>query len=78
MKLRLVEIRDDSPDQPEITIQQFDPVKLKIGRVPVMIRSQFCNLAQLNKDQRAKDTQDCLFDQGGYFIVNGNEKVIVA
>lgn len=49
-----------------------------IGKVPVMLRSSFCQLRNLNEHERVKNGKDCRFDQGGYFIINGSEKVIVA
>lgn len=32
----------------------------------------------MNELERVRDGKDCGFDQGGYFIINGSEKVIVA
>lgn len=49
-----------------------------IGKVPVMLRSDFCQLKSLNEHERVKNGKDCRYDQGGYFIINGSEKVIVA
>lgn len=49
-----------------------------IGKVPVMVRSKFCHLSCLTKEQVVKDARECRYDQGGYFIINGNEKVLVA
>jgi DNA-directed RNA polymerase II subunit RPB2 len=48
-----------------------------LGYVPVMLRSQYCILH--NKyDADLIKVGECLFDQGGYFIINGGEKVIIA
>jgi len=52
--------------------------RLIIARVPVMIRSKFCVLSNLTEEQRVKEYGECVFDQGGYFIIKGGEKVIVA
>jgi DNA-directed RNA polymerase II subunit RPB2 len=52
--------------------------KQQIGRVPIMVKSQFCQLKSYNEMQRVRSGKDCCFDQGGYFIINGSEKVIVA
>ncbi len=52
--------------------------RVHIGRIPVMLRSRFCQLKKLNEMTRVKNGKDCCYDQGGYFIINGSEKVIVA
>jgi DNA-directed RNA polymerase II subunit RPB2 len=43
----------------------------------VMLRSQFCQLHQ-KSEYELTQRGECNFDQGGYFIINGSEKVIVA
>lgn len=48
-----------------------------IGQIPIMLRSQFCVLRNL-KDAELAELGECIFDQGGYFIINGSEKVLVA
>lgn len=47
-----------------------------IGRMPIMLRSSRCVL--LNKsDEELAHCQECPYDPGGYFIVKGQEKVIL-
>lgn len=46
--------------------------KINIGKIPLMVRSKYC---MLNNTIELKD--ECRYDLGGYFIINGNEKVIV-
>jgi DNA-directed RNA polymerase III subunit RPC2 len=49
---------------------------LPIGRLPVMLRSNKCVLS--NKSEAEMCAMDeCPLDPGGYFIVNGTEKVIL-
>lgn len=45
-----------------------------LGKIPVMVGSQYCNLT-LRPDLAKKH---CRFDPGGYFIINGNEKVVLS
>ena len=45
--------------------------KVPIGKIPVMVRSKFCHLSQLSKDEIVKNARECRYDQGGYFIING-------
>jgi len=59
-------------------LKEYKKEKVFIGKVPVMLRSKFCQLKKFNEMQRVKNGKDCSFDQGGYFIINGSEKVIVA
>lgn len=46
-------------------------------RLPIMVRSGLCSLPKDDIGQRIA-MGECEFDQGGYFILRGSEKVIVA
>ena len=48
-----------------------------IGKVPIMVRSKFCSLYNKNDFERI-ELKECTYDQGGYFIITGGEKVLVA
>ena len=47
-----------------------------IGRLPIMLRSDKCILSRAKEDDMGR-LQECPLDPGGYFIVNGTEKVIL-
>ncbi|KAH6670765.1 DNA-directed rna polymeras-like protein III subunit [Halenospora varia] len=49
---------------------------IAIGRMPIMLRSSKCRLAGKN-DRQMAHMNECALDPGGYFIVNGTEKVIL-
>lgn len=49
---------------------------VEVGKIPVMLRSKFCNLHGLGREELAKHGED-VTDPGGYFIINGIEKAIV-
>ena len=49
---------------------------IAIGRLPIMLRSSKCRLAGKN-DREMAHMNECALDPGGYFIVNGTEKVIL-
>jgi DNA-directed RNA polymerase II subunit RPB2 len=42
-----------------------------------MLRSSYCTLYQ-NSDKDLTELGECPYDQGGYFIINGSEKVLIA
>lgn len=44
-----------------------------VCKVPVMVKSHFCNLV----DYPEHFNQECLSDPGGYFIISGTEKAII-
>jgi DNA-directed RNA polymerase II subunit RPB2 len=54
-----------------VTTQDF------FGRIPVMVRSTYCRLEKLTDKDRVR-FGECVFDQGGYFVINGSEKVVIA
>ncbi len=43
-----------------------------IGKIPIMVCSKYCVLKEKVKNE------ECKFDLGGYFLINGNEKVIIS
>ena len=52
--------------------------KIKIASLPVMVQSVWCNLFRKKKSEKILDHGECSEDLGGYFIVKGSEKVVVA
>lgn len=50
---------------------------VKIGSLPIMLHSNICVLNNQEK-QVMREMGECPYDQGGYFIIDGKEKVIVA
>ncbi|RMZ67198.1 dna-directed rna polymerase iii subunit rpc2 [Pyrenophora seminiperda CCB06] len=49
---------------------------IKIGRMPIMLKSNKCVLAGKN-DREMALMEECPLDPGGYFITRGQEKVIL-
>ena len=49
---------------------------LLLGKMPIMLRSSNCVLANKSHYELAQ-LKECPHDPGGYFIVNGQEKVIL-
>ncbi|OBZ78747.1 DNA-directed RNA polymerase II subunit RPB2 [Grifola frondosa] len=84
MKKRVLVGRED-PDsmtgdmmwEPEQQESPEDTRKVWIGKVPIMLRSTFCILRGLT-DEELYDLNECPYDSGGYFIINGSEKVLIA
>ena len=67
----------DKESETYTTIKEHELNKQNIGKIPIMVRSKYCSLNKLNDAERI-DVKECEFDQGGYFIIVGGEKVIVA
>ena len=61
---------DDDPQE-----QQYP--KTFIGKIPIMLRSTYCLLNGLT-DRDLTELNECPLDPGGYFIINGSEKVLIA
>ncbi|OQS55135.1 RPB2 [Ecytonucleospora hepatopenaei] len=58
-------------------IEESKVIRVPLGQLPIMVKSKFCVQNDLNE----KDTinlGECPYDQGGYFIITGGEKVIIA
>ena len=67
----------NSDTREEVVEAREEHKSVFIGRIPIMVRSKYCAL--YNKTDKDKVRyKECTFDQGGYFIINGGEKVLVA
>jgi DNA-directed RNA polymerase beta subunit len=55
---------------------QRESFTLQVGRMPIMIRSKYCHLFGLKRDELIEKGEDP-DDFGGYFILNGNERVLI-
>ena len=81
LTLEFIPVKDDV---------EYEPEEVKIGELPIMIKSKACNLAkhsieekkghELNYEEYKKElqsSQEDPLDPGGYFISNGTERVLI-
>lgn len=76
---RLRSLTYSAPIYVELSIKygnQTDSAEVEIGRIPVMVKSCICNTHNMSKEDLTQNYMDPL-DPGGYFIVNGNERIMV-
>ena len=50
--------------------------RVQLGKIPIMLKSSICVLNQY-KNFNNQETNECASDCGGYFIINGSEKVVL-
>nr|UWK20541.1 RNA polymerase II subunit 2 [Trichoderma protrudens] len=48
-----------------------------VGKLPIMVKSKICHLSR-EQDDNLFLVNECPYDQGGYFVINGSEKVLIA
>ncbi len=76
---RLRSLTYSAPVYLEISIKQesqFESHEVEIGRMPIIVKSKICNINGLSAKELEENYIDPL-DPGGYFIINGNERVMV-
>ncbi|HOV67996.1 MAG TPA: DNA-directed RNA polymerase subunit B'', partial [Methanoregulaceae archaeon] len=77
---RLRNLTYAAPMQLDMTLVQGgekqEPVVTTIGLLPIMIGSRACNLHGMSDAERISHGEDPL-DPGGYFVVNGTERVLM-
>jgi DNA-directed RNA polymerase subunit B" len=77
---RLRNLTYAAPIKAEMTIvegeTEKEPVEATIGNLPIMLNSKICNLAGMSPEEMIRFGEDPM-DPGGYFIVNGTERVIM-
>jgi DNA-directed RNA polymerase II subunit RPB2 len=50
--------------------------RIEIAKIPIMLLSEKCNLSSLTENERIQKNE-CIHDNGGYFIIKGKERVLV-
>ena len=76
---RLRNLTYSAPVKLEISVrkeEKIDSKVVEIGKIPIMVRSNICNTSGLSKQELVENYEDPL-DPGGYFIINGKERVMV-
>ena len=66
--------KTDDEDSPSQTINKTIP-NINIGKIPIMLNSCLCSLKHSSLNPTMHD--ECGFDTGGYFIINGSEKTVI-
>jgi DNA-directed RNA polymerase beta subunit len=56
---------------------QRETFTTQIGSIPIMLKSKYCNLYKMPKEELVQNSEDPE-DIGGYFIINGTEKVLIS
>jgi len=55
---------------------QRESFRTQIGSIPIMLKSKYCHLNSLSREELIEKGEDPE-DPGGYFIINGTEKALV-
>lgn len=80
MEARLRKISYAAPIYMEISAHindiQRESFTTQIGNLPIMLKSEYCHLNKLNR-QELIDAGEDPDDPGDYFIINGTEKVLI-
>jgi len=62
---------------PVINGEEREPIEVYIGQIPIMVKSVKCTLYGMSEEELMAVGEDPR-DPGGYFIINGSERVLVA
>lgn len=64
------------PQSVTLEIPNDDFKKIPLFKIPIMLHSSYCLLHDKPKEF-LKEAGECPYDNGGYFIVDGSEKVLI-
>ena len=63
--------------EPIVTVSQRTLPHVQVGRIPVMVGTDYCILHD-TPEKTPKELGECSEDVGGYFIIQGGERVIIS
>ena len=80
MEARLRDVTYSAPIHLEVSAHidgvQRESFTTQVGKLPIMLKSKFCHLHGLKEKELVAVGEDP-YDTGGYFILNGNERVLI-
>ena len=80
LEARLRKLNYSAPIYLEVSVfmdgVQRETFTTEIGKLPIMVKSKYCHLNNLNEEELIKRGEDP-YDFGGYFVLNGNERVLI-
>ena len=68
-----VEKQDMLTEEKEFIVVDEQEKNVAIAKIPIMVKSKYCS-TNIKNDIHG----ECKYDPGGYFIVNGGEKVVIS
>lgn len=69
----VIDINTSGKNNVTTTVVGRTEVNRPVMILPAMVRAKYCNLNVYKEETR----DECKFDPGGYFIVNGSEKIVI-
>jgi len=72
---KTITVIDDEGKDIDTLLEESE--RIFLAKIPIMLQSTYCVLQRQN-DKGLTDMGECTYDQGGYFIINGSEKVLIA
>lgn len=77
--IEITHIERDGENFEKVSYNKKTLRKITIGSIPIMLKSDFCILKDSSNGVISpEELEECKYDPGGYFIVNGNEKAVVS
>ena len=75
LNIKIVERFGDNLEKENVYYKKMN--QIHIGKLPIMLKSNICVLTQ-NNHLNTNITGECKHDTGGYFIISGSEKTVLA
>ncbi len=67
----------NAPNYTDMEVKHKYIDNIDVGSIPLMVKSKYCVLNNRTSLEQ-EEMGECKYDQGGYFIINGSEKVVIS
>jgi len=77
VNIETLRLRPHEETGEQVVVEHKEYFKVQLARIPMMIQCSKCNLHATTVQERVRQGE-CPYDYGGYFVVKGKERVLVA